>query len=91
MESADQKGTLSQEFYRERFIRRTMQVLDEKRRRMLDDLCDFAVNLHFLLPPQSENNSTDTGSQTILEEALDRLEDEAFTRLIQEGLQQRKP
>jgi hypothetical protein len=90
MEPQHTQADLIREFHRERSIRRTMSLLDEKRRRILDDLRFFATSLDLMVLPSNHSPQSCEQSQAILKEALARLGDQAFAQWLLEGLSSEK-
>jgi hypothetical protein len=81
MSEHSEQDLLASEFYRERYVRRTIAVLQAKRRRMRDELQQLVNHLNLLVPLAKNNNSSDDRLD-LLEEAAKRLEDEAFAQLL---------
>ncbi|MEC4803876.1 MAG: hypothetical protein SAJ12_05635 [Jaaginema sp. PMC 1079.18] len=79
--------TLAFELRRERAVRRTMNLLETKRRRMRDDLDQLITHLSLLVPAELLA-STDSTPTTVLEDAAARLGDDAFAQLILQLLQE---
>lgn len=77
-------NAISYEFRRERSIRRTLLVLEAKHRSIKSDLQRLIKHLNFLIPSSKGNDSQGNFSQNleVLEEALGRMEDEAFVQLM---------
>jgi hypothetical protein len=82
-----EERTLALEFRRERAIRRTMTVLEAKRKRVRDDLDQLIAHLSLLVPADLISGA-DAPSSTVLADAAERLGDEAFAQLILQLLQQ---
>lgn len=87
MSDRPEESTLSLEFRRERAVRRTMTVLETKRKRMRDDLDQLIAHLAMLVPAELIS-SADASQAAILEDAAFRLGDDAFAQLILQLLQE---
>ncbi len=83
-----ESNALTQEFRRERSIRRTIKVLEAKRQSIREDLQRLRTHLHFLLPTAQMNNHNCDGDPDILVEALGRIDDDAFVQMILQVLQE---
>lgn len=77
MEEPSRSGELIKEFSKERSIRRILRVLQAKRSRINDDLNQLVTHLGLLVP--LSHNKKDNN---ILLEALNRLDDDAFTEML---------
>ena len=77
-------NALSYEFRRERSVRRTLLVLEAKHRSIKSDLQRLVKHLNFLIPSSQGNDSQGNVIENleVLEEALGRMEDEAFAQLM---------
>ena len=80
MEEFSNNGGLLKELARERSIRRILRVLEAKRSRINDDLNQLVTHLGLLFPPHQRDRK-------MLLEALDRLERDGFTDLLQQIVQ----
>jgi hypothetical protein len=89
MSEPTEKDGLASEFYRERYIRRTLAVLEAKRKRIRDELQQLVNHLNLLVPVAK--NITSDERADLLEEAAKRLDDEAFTQLIVQAIDEMKP
>ncbi len=87
MDEPSNRDKLLMEFEAERSIRRTARLLQEKRSRIRDDLKQLVNHLSLLLPlsAATENNSDNAD---ILIEAAHRLNDEVFTELLVQIIQE---
>ncbi|MGL5875979.1 MAG: hypothetical protein ACRC2R_27080 [Xenococcaceae cyanobacterium] len=90
MSEPTEKDGLASEFYRERYIRRTLAVLQAKRKRIRDELQQLVNHLN-LLVPVAKNITSESDRAELLEEAAKRLDDEAFTQLIVQAIEEMKP
>lgn len=75
---------LADEFRRERSIRRAVAVLAAKRQRIRDDIEQLISHISLLVPPSSSGLET----YNVLEDAAERLGDDAFTQLLLHVLQE---
>ena len=73
---------------RELSIRRTVRVLKAKRSRIRDDLNQLVTHLSLLVPRSKEHGSLRQSSAEIILEALERLDDDAFTQLLTQVMSQ---
>ncbi|MEM8641911.1 MAG: hypothetical protein AAGG51_24305 [Cyanobacteria bacterium P01_G01_bin.54] len=76
---------LAREFRQERAVRRATFLLEAKRRRIRADLQQLVGHLSLLMPPRRADQTLDE-QQDILESALGRLNDDAFSQLLQQIL-----
>lgn len=83
-----ESNALTQEFHRERSIRRTIKVLEAKRQSIREDLQRLRRHLHFLLPTADTNNHNTNGDADVLVEALGRIDDDAFVQMILQAMQE---
>ena len=73
---------------RECSIRRTVQLLEAKRRRIREELEQLIGHIALLVPlTGAANNSTESHSQ-LLRDAVEQLGDEAFAQLLLQVLQE---
>jgi hypothetical protein len=75
--------SLMTEFVRERSIRRTVKVLEGKRKRIREELEQLIQHLDLLVP------SSATPSD-LLQEAVERIGDDAFGQLLLQLMQEAK-
>lgn len=89
MEEFSNNGGLLKELARERSIRRILRVLEAKRSRINDDLNQLVTHLGLLFPPHQRDRAAPRQSRDrkMLLEALDRLERDGFTDLLQQIVQ----
>jgi hypothetical protein len=78
---------LLNEFRRERSIRRTVTVLEAKRKRIRQELQQLVRHIA-LLVPAAESKSVNQSQSDLLAEAAKRLGDEAFAQLLLQILQE---
>lgn len=78
MQEPSPNSNMLNEFARERSIRRVLRVLRAKRSRMNEDLNQLVTHLGLLVP--AHHNSPDGD---IVLEALERLEDDGFSNLLE--------
>ena len=83
-----ESNALTQEFRRERSIRRTIKVLEAKRRSIREDLQRLRRHLHFLVPTTDTNHNNPNGDPDVLVEALGRIDDDAFVQMILQVMQE---
>jgi hypothetical protein len=81
MNEPSEQDVLTGEFYKERYIRRTLAVLQAKRKRIRDELQQLVTHLN-LLVPLAKNYSLEDNRADLLEEAAKRLDDDAFAQLL---------
>jgi hypothetical protein len=79
MEDPSRSSDLIKEFTRERSIRRILRVLTAKRSRINDDLNQLVTHLGLLVPLHQ-----DRGNNDILLEALNRLDNDGFSELLKQ-------
>lgn len=80
-DSPEEKDVLCVEFKQEIPIRRTMAVLQGKRKRIRAELQQLIEHMAFLVPSAREGHATETDRE-VLEKALGRLGDDAFAQLV---------
>ncbi len=73
---------VANQFRRECSVRRALDVLDVKHRRIEEDLQQFIQHLKLLVPAIELSPETRISEIEILEEALERLGDDAFADLV---------
>lgn len=78
----DADNLMATAFRRECSVRRALQVLEVKHRRIQDDLQQFVQHLKLLVPGLGHASFVDLEHQEILEEALIRLGDDAFAEIV---------
>ncbi|WP_254657999.1 hypothetical protein [Pleurocapsa sp. PCC 7327] len=71
------------EFVRERSIRRTVKVLEAKRKRIREELEQLIQHLDLLVPSSAT-------SSDLLQEAIQRIGDDAFSQLLMQLMQEAK-
>lgn len=76
------KSDITDAFRRECSVRRALEVLSVKHRRMEADLQQFVHHLKLLVPGIELAPGERLSEVEILEEALDRLNDDAFSDLL---------
>jgi hypothetical protein len=77
-------------FERERSIRRTVTLLEAKRKRFREELQQLVSHLTWLIPLKSVPSSARTFHTDLLAEAVEQLGDEAFTQLLLQVLQEKR-
>lgn len=82
----DEHG-LSQEFRQERSIRRVVDVIETKRRRVRDDLEQLISHIALLVPCTGANCFSEQ-TYGAIEDAVQRLGDDAFAQLLLQVLQE---
>ncbi len=85
-----EQDVLLLEVTRERSIRRTVMVLETKRKRIREDLLELIQNMPLLALPLELTQDAPEESQDILLEALSRMGDEVFARWIAEAILDRQ-
>ncbi|AFZ34281.1 hypothetical protein Sta7437_0686 [Stanieria cyanosphaera PCC 7437] len=90
MNEPPEKDALIIEFEKERSIRRTMRVLKAKRSQIREDLIQLITHLSMLIPLKKFASTTKASDVDILMEALQRLDDDVFTQLLLQVLQELK-
>lgn len=85
MSEPSEQDVLAGEFHQERYIRRTLAVLQAKRKRIRDELQQLVTHLN-LLVPLAKNHSLDDNRNDLLKEAAKRLDDEAFAQLLLQAI-----
>jgi hypothetical protein len=83
-----ESDSLMTEFSRERSIRRTVKVLEFKRKRIHEELEQLILHLALLIPSTGASATSNTVSSELLEEAVNRIGDEAFGQLLLQILQE---
>ncbi|NJL83021.1 MAG: hypothetical protein HC890_08800 [Chloroflexaceae bacterium] len=78
---------LATEFRRERSIRRTVTVLEAKRKRVRDELQQVIQHLALLVPVSAGPEAKEIYAQ-IVQDAAQRLGDDAFAQLLLQILQE---
>ena len=77
-----QESDITDAFRRECSVRRALDVLSVKHRRMEADLQQFVHHLKLLVPGIELSPDSRLSEFEILEEALERLNDDAFSDLL---------
>lgn len=77
-----QESDITDAFRRECSVRRALDVLSVKHRRMEADLQQFVQHLKLLVPGIEISPDSRLSEFEILEEALERLNDDAFSDLL---------
>jgi hypothetical protein len=85
MEDPSRSSDLIKEFTRERSIRRILRVLIAKRSRINDDLNQLVTHLGLLVPLNQNQGDND-----ILSEALNRLDNDGFSELLKQIIEDYK-
>ncbi|MGF1487688.1 MAG: hypothetical protein ACFBSE_11415 [Prochloraceae cyanobacterium] len=85
MSDRPQQDPLECQFRRERHVRRAAMLIETKRQRMRQELKQFLVHLNFLIP-----KTEDRSQQDFVREAINRLGDDAFAKLLAQLLQEIK-
>ncbi|MDJ0718970.1 MAG: hypothetical protein QNJ54_32885 [Prochloraceae cyanobacterium] len=70
------------EFRRERSIRRTVKVLEAKRKRIRDELEQLIAHAAMLIPLEKSSISANQTNSDLLQEAVERMGDDAFAQLL---------
>jgi hypothetical protein len=86
MSDFSQPDTLAAELRRERSIRRTVKLLESKRRQIREDLKQFINHFSLLIPSNQARSDPE-----LLIDAMQRLGDEAFAELLRQILQEKPP
>ena len=86
MSDSSTPDALAVELRRERSIRRTIKLLEVKRKEIRTDLQQFVTHLALLLP-----NRPVKSDPKLLNEAIERLGDDAFALLLSQILQEYPP
>ncbi|NJN31296.1 MAG: hypothetical protein HC824_13375 [Synechococcales cyanobacterium RM1_1_8] len=81
-DDASSEPTAIEAFRRECSVRRALEVLSVKHRRLEADLQQFVQHLKLLVPGIEPAPGCQLDEVEILEEALARLDDEAFSGLL---------
>ncbi len=84
------KKDLLVEFAKERSIRRTVRVLKAKRDRLNTEINQLLTHLSLLLPSSEESGNLRNSSSEIILEALERIDDDVFTKLLAEAMNKTK-
>lgn len=79
---SDHSNQLATQFRQELPIRRTTAVLERKRRRIVEDIEQLIEHLGLLIPAPAGEKYSDRANPEVLEQALSRLGDDAFTQLV---------
>lgn len=88
MSDRPEANFLGTEFCKERSIRRTVKVVEAKRKRIREELEQLILHLALLVPVAGANTHSLDSSSDLLLEALNRIEDDAFTQLLLQVLQE---
>lgn len=80
-----EQNALSTEFNRERSVRRTATVLEAKRVRIRDELQQLVRHMALLVPAGTQ---TAESYAALLQDAAERIGDDAFTQLLLQVLQE---
>lgn len=81
MSDSPEKDVLCVEFRQEIPIRRTITVLQGKRKRIRAELQQMIEHMAFLVPSAKAGHATETDRE-VLEKALGRLGDDTFAQLV---------
>jgi hypothetical protein len=91
MDDRPQENLVATEFHRECSVRRTARVLEMKQRSIYEDLSQLLNHITLLVPSlEREGNGPGQPPAHVLEEALGRLGDPAFTDLVLQVLAHRQ-
>ena len=82
-----ESDALSTEFRRERSIRRAVIVLEAKRKHVREELQQLIQHISLLIPLARVSATTPNSQAELLQDALERLGDEAFAQLLLQILQ----
>jgi hypothetical protein len=77
-----QESSITDAFRRECSVRRALELLSVKHRRMEEDLQQFVQHLKLLVPGIELAPGSQLDEHEILQEALARLNDDAFSELL---------
>ena len=88
MAELPERDGLLTEFIRERSVRRTVTVLEAKRKRIRDELQQLVSHITLLVPLAAISRNSTDANPDVLQEALARLGDEAFAQLLLQILQE---
>ena len=87
MDAYPSKDAIATAFRWECSTRRAARILELKRQRILDDLQQTLEHMALIVP--SPNGGDRTGLPTeVLQDALERLEDDAFAEFVMQMLQE---
>lgn len=87
-DSSPSHDALSVAFNKERSIRRTVKVLEFKRKRVNDELKQLIAHLAWLMPLSQNPKLNQQITTELIQEAVNRLNDDAFGQLILQILQE---
>ena len=90
MNEPPKRDALLVELDRERSIRRTVKLLRAKRSRIREDLHQLVNHLSLLIPVPKSKSDRNLTSAEMLIEAVQRLDDEIFTDLLIQIIQEKK-
>lgn len=82
MSDRPQPDLLSTEFQRERSIRSTVKLLEGKRQRIREELEQLIAHITLLVPSLAKSTNSSTDRAKVLQDAVKRLDDEAFAQLF---------
>ncbi|GAB4526021.1 MAG: hypothetical protein Tsb0014_05940 [Pleurocapsa sp.] len=89
MNEPPNRDALLVEFDKERSIRRTVKLLRAKRSRIREDLHQLLSHLALLVPISQATSNKQKASLEILVEAAQRLDDDLFTELLVQIIQEK--
>jgi hypothetical protein len=87
MDNRPTPDALLREFRRERSIRRAVTVLEAKRKHIREELEQLIQHITLLIPLASVSPTTPNSRAELLQDALERLGDDAFAQLLLQILQ----
>ncbi len=91
MSEHPEEKVLSQKFLRELSIRRSVKLLEGKRKRIKEEIEQLITHISLLVPIAAKGCPTSPENHTeLLQEAVNRLGDDAFAQLFIQILQELK-
>ena len=87
MDDRREQDVLLAEFRRERSIRRTVKVLESKRKHIREELQQLIMHIALLVPMTGVSQTPTDFHLDLLKEAVERLGDDAFTQLLMQLLE----
>ncbi|MGA1264210.1 MAG: hypothetical protein ACO331_09960 [Prochlorothrix sp.] len=87
---AEPEQCVATAFRHERSVRRAQHLLAIKQRRIQDDLDQFLQHLTLLVPSAESTADNEIILQAVLEDALDRLGDQAFAAIVLQAFQRQQ-
>lgn len=82
MDNSNDRDVLVAEFWRECLIRRTCTLLEKQRQLLREDIYDLVAHIALLVLPMEFPTYKSEQYKEILIEALERLGDDAFAKLV---------